>query len=81
METLTEMRANKDRPKDPVYLASGRLSHAVRVNADPEVIDDLRRELATAQVAKYLGRVLAEVPPTKEQAASLCKLIRAAAAA
>lgn len=80
METLSEMRANKDRPKDPVYLASGRLSHAVRVNADSEEIDRLRRELAVAQVGKYLQRVLSEVPPTKEQAKALCKMITAAAA-
>lgn len=81
MQTLEEMRFNKDRPKDSVYLAAGRLSHAVRVNADPELIQELRQDLAAAQVAKYLTQRLGEVPPTKAQAKALCKLIMASAAA
>lgn len=80
METLEQMRFNKDRPKDPVYIASGRLSHAVRAGAAPDVIAALQRELATAQVAKYLQQRLGDVPPTKEQAKALCKIIMAAAA-
>lgn len=81
METLEQMRAAKNRPKDPVYEVSGRLSHAVRIKAAPDVIEGLRQELAVAQVAKYLSRVLSECPPTRAQARSLCKMITDAAAA
>lgn len=81
METLEQMRFGKDKPKDPVYTISGRLSHAVRVGAEPEVILALQQELALAQMTKYLTTRLEEVPPTKAQARALCKLIMASAAA
>lgn len=81
MQTLEQMRFGKDKPKDPVYAISGRLSHAVRVGAEPEVILELQRELMAAQIEKYLAQRLGEVPPTKAQARALCKLIMAAVAA
>lgn len=81
MSVLAETRFNKDRPKDPVYTASGRLSHAVRVGADPDVILALQQELVVAQVEKYLAQRFGEVKPTKAQARALCKLITEAATA
>lgn len=82
MKTMEELREVKNQyQKDPVSYASGRLSHAVRRNLPQEVIDQRRRELAGAQIEKYLARMLEGVPPTKAHAKLLCKMLADAAAA
>lgn len=66
--------------KDPVAFAAGRLSHAIRHEHGEEVITLRRRELAGAQIEKYLAKALIQRPvPTREQVAVLCRMLQDAA--
>jgi len=71
-----------EKQKDAVFYASGRLSHAVRVGHDPEIIEGLRRELKDAQIERDLRRLLADgVRPTLSKATELAALLMSAAGA
>jgi hypothetical protein len=70
------------RVPDPLYIAAGRLSVAVRSGDPAEVILRLRRELAGAQLERFVARLLeAGTPPTPEQSRNICKVIKDAALA
>lgn len=63
-----------------VTRARSRLATAVRYQ--PERVEDARRELAEANLAKYIKRVVEKAPPlTDEQYARLALLLRPADAA
>lgn len=67
------------RTADPLYIAAGRLSVAVRDRAPEEVILPLRRELAGAQLERFVSRLIeAGTPPMPEQAKAICNMITAA---
>ena len=81
MPTMDELRsAKQEYKKDPVAYASGRLSHAIRHGLPEDVVALRRRELAGAQIEKFLSRMLEECAPTKEHAKILCKMLTSAAA-
>lgn len=64
---------------DPLYTASGRLSHAIRSQEPDDVIHHLRRELAGAQLQRFLSRLLAAgTPPTDEQSREICDMLTSA---
>lgn len=70
-----------DRNEDPLYSASGRLSHAVRLGLPEEEIEQRRRELAGVRLARMIDRLLADAgPPTPDQVKVICKRLAESAA-
>lgn len=69
------------RPPDPLYIASGRLSHAVRAGAPEAEVHVLRRELAGEQLRRFVSRMIdTGITPTTEQTESICAMLKAAVA-